>query len=272
MQSLDGAILGRSHPLEMSQPVPPPGSVVPVLPQRIPASPARRRHALERWCPAGRQHHFLPPWISGEAGECGKDLGGLQRCCFGAESGDFLGAPRRAAAVPKAHRGLGGLCLSRAEVEGFPGDSQVAASTSPGQWEQHRRGTKLTVMGGAKTPHFGAKGSGAVPWCPRRLEGHPGAGGRREGTRTRHSLVSPRGRPGRGVAGAGVYRRWWRRWSLNILVLAGLAPAVAAVGRDAQQEVGGHRGDGDDEADEGDEEIVVEGQREVAGLEALLGQ
>lgn len=84
--------------------------------------------------------------------------------------------------------------------------------------------------------------------------------------------MSPRGRPGRGVAGAGVNRQWWQRRSLNVLVLAGLAPAVAAVGRDAQQEVGGHRGDGDDEADEGDEEIVIEGQRQVAGLEALLRQ
>ena len=58
----------------------------------------------------------------------------------------------------------------------------------------------------------------------------------------------------------------------NLLLFAGLAPAVAAVGRDAQEEVGGHGCDGDHETHEGDEEVIIQGQGQVAGLEALLGQ
>lgn len=56
----------------------------------------------------------------------------------------------------------------------------------------------------------------------------------------------------------------------DLLLFAGFAPAVAAVGGDAQEEVGGHGCDGDHEAHEGDEEVIVQGQGQVAGLEALL--
>ena len=56
----------------------------------------------------------------------------------------------------------------------------------------------------------------------------------------------------------------------DLLLFAGLAPAVAVVGGDAQEEVGGHGRDGDHEAHEGDEEVIVQGQAQVAGLEALL--
>lgn len=56
----------------------------------------------------------------------------------------------------------------------------------------------------------------------------------------------------------------------DLLFLAGLAPAMAAVGGDAQEEVGGHGRDGDHETHEGDEEVIVQGQGQVAGLEALL--
>lgn len=88
-----------------------------------------------------------------------QDSGGLQRCCFGAESRDFLDAPRRVA-VGHTHFVLS---LFQAEVRGFPGDSQIAASTSPGQWERHRRGSKLTVMGGCKnSPPWGKRKQG----CP----------------------------------------------------------------------------------------------------------
>lgn len=58
----------------------------------------------------------------------------------------------------------------------------------------------------------------------------------------------------------------------DLLLFAGLAPAVTAVGRDAQEEVGGHGCDGDHETHEGDEEVIIQGQGQVAGLEALLGQ
>lgn len=36
----------------------------------------------------------------------------------------------------------------------------------------------------------------------------------------------------------------------DLFLFTGLTPAVAAVGGDAQEEVGGHRGDGDHEAHE----------------------
>lgn len=58
----------------------------------------------------------------------------------------------------------------------------------------------------------------------------------------------------------------------NLLFLAGLAPAVTAVGRDAQEEVGGHGSDGDHEAHKGDEEVIIQGQGQVAGLEALFSE
>lgn len=58
----------------------------------------------------------------------------------------------------------------------------------------------------------------------------------------------------------------------NLFLLAGLAPAVAAVGRDAQEEVGGHGCDGDHEAHKCDEEVIIQGQGQVAGLETLLGE
>lgn len=47
---------------------------------------------------------------------------------------------------------------------------------------------------------------------------------------------------------------------------------MAAVGCDAQEEVGGHRRDGDHEAHKCNEEVIIQGQGQVAGLEALLSE
>lgn len=58
----------------------------------------------------------------------------------------------------------------------------------------------------------------------------------------------------------------------NLFLFTGLAPAVAAVGCDAQEEVGGHGCDGDHETHERDEEVIVQGQGQVAGFEALLSE
>lgn len=58
----------------------------------------------------------------------------------------------------------------------------------------------------------------------------------------------------------------------NLFLFTGLAPAVAAVGCDAQEEVGGHGCDGDHETHECDEEVIVQGQGQVAGFEALLSE
>lgn len=58
----------------------------------------------------------------------------------------------------------------------------------------------------------------------------------------------------------------------NLFLFTGLAPTVAAVGCDAQEEVGGHRGNGDHEAHKCDEEVIIQGQSQVTGLEALLSE
>lgn len=58
----------------------------------------------------------------------------------------------------------------------------------------------------------------------------------------------------------------------NLFLFTGLAPTVAAVGCDAQEEVGGHGGNGDHEAHERNEEVIIQGQGQVAGLEALLSE
>ena len=71
-----------------------------------------------------------------------------------------------------------------------------------------------------------------------------------------------------GAVVGGVEGRWAS--ASDLLLFAGLAPAVAAVGSDAQEEVGGHGCDGDHETHKGDEEVIVQGQGQVAGLEALL--
>ena len=47
---------------------------------------------------------------------------------------------------------------------------------------------------------------------------------------------------------------------------------MAAVGCDAQKEVGDHGGNGDHEAHKCNEEIIIQGQSQVAGLEALLSE
>lgn len=47
---------------------------------------------------------------------------------------------------------------------------------------------------------------------------------------------------------------------------------MAAVGCDAQEEVGDHGGNGDHEAHKCNEEIIIQGQSQVAGLEALLSE
>lgn len=58
----------------------------------------------------------------------------------------------------------------------------------------------------------------------------------------------------------------------NLFFFTGLAPAVTAVGCDAQEEVGGHRGDGDHKAHKRDEQVIIQGQSQVAGLEALFSE
>lgn len=59
---------------------------------------------------------------------------------------------------------------------------------------------------------------------------------------------------------------------LYLFIFTRLAPAMATVGSDTQQEVGGNRSDGDHKAHKGNEKIVVQCQGQVAGLEALLRQ
>lgn len=58
----------------------------------------------------------------------------------------------------------------------------------------------------------------------------------------------------------------------NLFLFAGLAPTVAAVGCDAQEEVGGHGCDGDHKTHKRDEEVIIQGQGQVAGFEALLSE
>lgn len=58
----------------------------------------------------------------------------------------------------------------------------------------------------------------------------------------------------------------------NLFFFIGLAPTVTAVGRDAQEEVGGYRSDGDHKAHKCDEEVIIQGQSQVAGLEALFSE
>lgn len=58
----------------------------------------------------------------------------------------------------------------------------------------------------------------------------------------------------------------------NLFLFTGLAPTVAAVGGDAQEEVGGHGGNGDHEAHKRNEEVIIQGQGQMAGLEALLSE
>lgn len=58
----------------------------------------------------------------------------------------------------------------------------------------------------------------------------------------------------------------------NLFFFTGLAPAVTAVGCDAQEEVGGHRSDGDHKTHKRDEKVIIQGQSQVAGLEALFSE
>lgn len=74
----------------------------------------------------------------------------------------------------------------------------------------------------------------------------------------------------------------WQWWSAAwrgcqprtsyLFLFTGFAPTVAAVGCDAQEEVGGHRCDGYHEAHECDEEVIIQGQGQVTSLEALLSE
>lgn len=59
---------------------------------------------------------------------------------------------------------------------------------------------------------------------------------------------------------------------LYLLILTCLAPTVAAIGSDAQQEVGSNRSNGNHKAHKGNEEIIIQAQGQVASLEALLCQ
>lgn len=58
----------------------------------------------------------------------------------------------------------------------------------------------------------------------------------------------------------------------NLFLFTGLAPTVTAVGCDTEEEVGGHGGNGDHEAHKRNEEVIIQGQGQVAGLEALLSE
>lgn len=211
MSSLGDAVPGRCHPWE----IPSPGDVRahPTArlggPSAVPAHPdvtskvqACPGTVVTSWASA-----MLPAPLDFWGGwRVCAGFGGLQQRCSGAESRDFLDAPRRVAVAPKTHtlcplslpgrgggvpRGLPNRCLNQS----------WAAGTA-------QEGLQAHGDGGAKTPHFGAKGSRAVPWCPRRLEGHPSTGGGRRG-RGQGTVWCPRGGgraggwPGRGSIGGG---------------------------------------------------------------------
>lgn len=90
------------------------------------------------------------------------------------------------------------LSLFQAEVRGFPGDSQIAASTSPGQWERHRRGSKLTVMGGCKnSPPWGKRKQGC-PLVSPASRGPPRHGGAAGGDADKAQSGVPAGAAGPG--------------------------------------------------------------------------
>lgn len=74
-------------------------------------------------------------------------------------------------------------------------------------------------------------------------------------------------------------RQWWSAaWrgcqapTSNLFLFTGFAPTVAAVGCDAQEEIGGHRCDGYYEAHECNEEVIIQGQGQVTSLEALFSE
>lgn len=170
MSSLGDAVPGRCHPWEISSPgdvrthptarIGGPGAV-PAHPDVISKVQACPGTVVTTWVSA-----TLPgPWIFGEAGEYVQDLGGLQRCCFGAESRDFLDAPRRVAVVPKTHTlcplslpGRGG-----GVPRGFPNrclNQSWAVGTAQEGVQAHGDG------GVQKLPTLGQKEAGLSPGVP----------------------------------------------------------------------------------------------------------
>lgn len=142
------------------------------------------------------------PWIFGEAGEYVQDLGSSSGAALGLKAGissmppgEWLWSPRHTHFVsPRQRWGV---------PKGFP-NCCLNQSWAVGTVQE---GVQAHGDGGCKNSPLWGKRKQGCPLVSPVSPGPPRRGGQQEGTRTRHSLVSPRGRPGRGVARAGVYRR-----------------------------------------------------------------
>lgn len=185
IKSLEGAILGRCHPLEMmSQP----------LECHCQARWSRCCYSTS-WCHqqgAAELGVTTLPTSLDFWGGCMVLEGGSSSAALGLKAGISSMPPGEQLWCPPRHSQLwGGLCLSQAEVWG--GSQGIPKSLpQPVLGSGNSTGGAPSSQGVQKLPTSGQKEAGLSPWCPRRLEGHPGVEGDGRG-RGQGTVWCPRG-------------------------------------------------------------------------------